>query len=111
MSAWKVSYTDAAEKDLDAVFEYISYTLLVPDVAKAQVARIMDAADDLDHMPYRFSLYKDEPWKNKGLRMGPVDNYLVFYLPIETHKQVAIVRILYAGSDIKGRLCATPLID
>lgn len=111
MSEWKVYYTDKAENDLGDVYEYIAYTLLAPETAKGQANRIMDAADELDHMPYRFPLYDDEPWHSRGLRKMPVDNYIVYYLPIEAHKLVAIVRVIYGGSDTKSKLKNTKRID
>jgi toxin ParE1/3/4 len=34
-------------------------------------------------MPFRYQLYEKEPWHSKGLRVLPIDNYLVFYMPVE----------------------------
>ena len=30
----------------------------------------------------------------------PIDNYLVFYLPVESRKTVAVIRIMYSGRNI-----------
>ena len=32
-------------------------------------------------MPKRYRQYELEPWKSRGLRVAPVDNYLVLYIP------------------------------
>ena len=64
----------------------------------------MDAVDSLGHMPLRHRLYDNEPWKTKGLRVLPVDNYLIFYLPDELQGVVAIIRIMYGGRDIERHL-------
>lgn len=104
---WKVNYTEDAEQDLQSIFDYISDVLLEPVTATNQTNRIMDAADSLDHMPLRYRLYDKEPWQSRGLRVMPVDNYLVFYLPDETKKTVAIIRIMYGGRDIDKHLNVT----
>jgi toxin ParE1/3/4 len=55
-------------------------------------------------LPFRYRLYEKEPWRGKGLRVLPVDNYLVFYLPIEDQRTVAIIRIMYGRRDIEKQL-------
>ncbi|SHI17573.1 toxin ParE1/3/4 [Sporobacter termitidis DSM 10068] len=107
MSGHKVVYSEQAEKDLREIYEYIALTLLEPDIAKGQARRIMDAVVKLHHMPLRHQLYEKEPWRSKGLRVLPVDNYLVFYLPVEKQKTVAVVRIMYGGRNVEEQLLRT----
>ncbi|MDD3337131.1 MAG: type II toxin-antitoxin system RelE/ParE family toxin [Eubacteriales bacterium] len=57
MSQWRVEYTDEAERDLSDIYSYIAYSLLSPDNADAQVERIMQAVEELDHMPLRCNAY------------------------------------------------------
>lgn len=45
----------------------------------------------------------------KGLRFVPVDNYLIFYLPIDETNTVSIVRIIYAGRDMNKQLQETEI--
>lgn len=104
MSEWKVVYTEQAERDLRSIFEYIAFSLLEPEIAKNQSRRIMDTVAKLNDMPLRYPLYQKEPWHSKGLRVLPVDNYLGFYLPIETKKTVAIIRIMYGGCNIDEQI-------
>lgn len=52
----------------------------------------------------RCPLYEKEPWRDKGLRVLPVDRYLAFYLPVEPRKTVAILRILYGRRNLEKRL-------
>jgi len=101
---WKINYTDDARQDLQSIFEYISLILLEPCIASKQADRIMDAADSLVRMPLRYRLYDKEPWHSKGLRVLPVDNYLIFYLPDEMKNTVAIIRIMYGGRNIESQL-------
>ena len=42
--------------------------------------------------------------KSRGLRVLPVDNYLVLYIPDNDKKVVTILRVMYAGRDIDNQL-------
>ena len=99
-----VSYSAEARQDLRDIYEYIAYELLVPETAARQAERIMKAARSLEQIPMRYRLYEGEPWHSQGLRVLPVDNYLVFYLPDETNATVSIIRIMYGGGDIEKQL-------
>lgn len=105
--SWTVKYTNQAREDIKVIYEYIAFELLVPDTATVQIQRIFKIVRGLDEMPMRFKFYEDEPWKSKGLRFVPVDNYLIFYLPIEETNTVSIVRIIYAGRDMNKQLQKT----
>jgi len=107
MSAWKVIYTQLAERDLRSVYEYIAFSLLEPETARKQTRRILDAVAKLNNLPHRFQLYPNEPWTGKGLRIMPVDNYLVFYLTVPTQNTVVIIRVMYGGRDISTQLAQT----
>jgi toxin ParE1/3/4 len=107
MSVWNVAYTEQAERDLRDIYEYIAFSLLEPEIAKKQARRILDAAARLNEMPLRFPLYEKEPWHGKGMRVLPVDHYLVFYLPIETRKTAVVIRIMYGGRDLDAQLRQT----
>ena len=103
---WKVNYTEDAEQDLQDIYEYISDVLFEPVIAEKQANRIMDAVNSLDHMPLRYRLYNSEPWYTKGLRVLPVDNYLVFYLTDESQNTVAIIRIMHGSRNIEEHLAS-----
>jgi len=101
---WHVQYTDSAKKDLQGIYDYISDILLALETAEKQTNRIMDAADSLNHMPFRYRLCDYEPWRSWGWRVMPVDNYLVFYFPDESQDIVTIMRIMYEGRDVERHL-------
>ena len=99
-----VLITETAVQDLRGIYEYIAYELLSPDPAEGQFARLENAVTSLKRFPERFARYGSEPWKTRGVRFMPVDNYVVFYLP-ETEKfTVAVLRVMYGGRDISGQL-------
>jgi toxin ParE1/3/4 len=98
--SWYVSYTEKADRDLDSHYKYIAKEKLEPINAANQINRIIDATATLDHMPFRHRLYANEPWRSRGLRVLPVDNYIVLYLPKEAEGIVDIITILHGTRDI-----------
>ena len=109
MIKWQVVYSEQAELDLRSIYEYIAFFLIAPEVAKKQTRRILDGIASLNKLPLRYQLYEKEPWQSKGLRVLTVDNYLVFYLPVESQKTVAVIRIMYGGRNIEEQLGRTDL--
>ena len=101
---WNIDYAESARQDLRDIREYISDTLFEPVTAAKQVNRIMDATDSLEHMPMRHRLYDNEPWLSQGLRIMPVDNYVVLYLPDESKYIVTVIRVMYGRRDIDRQL-------
>ncbi|MBR1390539.1 MAG: type II toxin-antitoxin system RelE/ParE family toxin [Lachnospiraceae bacterium] len=99
--SYRIEYTSEARQDLRDIYTYIAEKLMVPETAAGQVNRIMDVADGLTEMPFRFSLYEFEPWRSQGLRFVPVDNFILFYQLKKEAKTVYIVRIMYGGRDIR----------
>ncbi len=105
----KIVYTEEAEQDLVDVYCYIAMDLMVPETAKNQINRIMDAIKGLDELPLRHKLYQNEPWHSRGLKVLPVDSYLVFYTIIEEENTVAIIRVMYGGRNIDLQLSNTKI--
>jgi toxin ParE1/3/4 len=109
--SYKIVYTQESEQDLINIYRYIAINLSVPETAKKQTDRIMNAIKGLNEMPLRHKLYQNEPWHSKGLRVLPVDNYLVFYIVAGEEETVAIVRIMYGGRNIELQLSNTKNTD
>ena len=78
---YEVRLTTQAENDLRGIFEYIAFDLQSVQNAAGQLARLEQSIASLDQMPERFRVYENEPWRSRNLRIMPVDNYLVFYIP------------------------------
>jgi len=104
MSTWQVVYSEQAEQDLRCIIEYITFSLLAPKAAGKQTRRIMDEVAKLNQMPFRYQLYEKEPWHSKGFCVLPIDYYLVFYLPVESQKTAAVIRIMYGGRNAEEQL-------
>ena len=100
----KLVYTFTARKDLRELYEYIAYTLLVPETARSLTEKIMSEVRSLEEYPERNPLYKDEPWHSQGVRFLPVKNFLVFYTVNSETETVSVARIMYGGRDISRQL-------
>ena len=104
---YEVLTTEQAAADLRAIFEYIAYDLLAGQNALDQLDRLEEAILSLGEMPERYHLYDKEPWRERNLRIMPVDNYLVFYIPQDDDKTVTIIRVMYGRRDIDAQLKQT----
>ena len=102
MKQYEVKVSDNAIEDMDAIYDYISETLLEPSTAEKQYDRIVDAIMSLDVMPQRIKVMDTQPERSQGLRPLRVDNYTVFFVIKEDTVNVA--RVLYSASDISKRL-------
>ena len=101
---YAVITTDQADADLRGIYEYIAFELLSPDNAARQLGRLEEHIVGLEEFPERFRYYEKEPWHSRGLRVMPVDNYLVFYIPDNDAGIVTVIRVMYAGRDVDGQL-------
>ena len=101
---YEVITTDQADADLRGIYEYIAFELLSPDNAAGQLERLEEHIIGLEEYPERFEHYEKEPWHSRGLRVMPVDNYLVFYIPDRDVSIVTVIRVMYAGRDVDSQL-------
>ena len=97
MIDYSVVVSEQAAKDLNGIFEYIAYELKSFQNAQGQLSRLEKGISSLGNMPERFRRYKREPWYSRGLRIMPVDNFCVFYIPDLDRQTVSIVRVMYGG--------------
>lgn len=100
----RIVYTFQAKQDLEGIYEYIAYALCVPDTAHRIYQEIIQCVRSLKSMPERYPLYQEEPWHSQGVRFVPVKSYLVFYVVNSQKNIVSILRILYAGMNLRRHL-------
>ena len=100
MISYEVRMSNQANYDIKSIYEYIAFELLSPENAVGQIFRLEESILNLDTLPERFKEYDKEPWKSRGLRIMPVDNYLVFYIPDKEKRQVVVIRVMYAGRNV-----------
>ncbi len=101
---YEVEITEQAETDLREIYEYIAYELLTPENASEQLDHLEAHIVSLGEFPEKFRRYEKEPWHGRGMRVMPVDHYLVFYIPNEEASLVTVIRVMYAGRDVDAQL-------
>ena len=101
---YEVIITDQANVDLRGIYEYITFELLSPDNAAGQLDRLEEHIFFLEEFPEKYRLYGNEPWHSRGLRVMPVDNYLVFYIPDKDTGIVTVIRVMYEGRNVENQL-------
>jgi len=101
---FEIEISDQAEMDLRGIYEYIAFELQSPENAGGQLTRLEEGIMGLDQMPERFREYENEPWHSRGLRIMPIDNYCVLYIPDEEKAVVTIIRVMYGGRDLNTQL-------
>ena len=101
---YEVITTCQADNDLKGIYEYIAFELLSPDNEVRQLERLEEHMIRLEEFPEKFKAYEKEPWHSRGMRVMPVDSYLVFYILDKDAGIVTIIRVMYAGRNIDNQL-------
>lgn len=78
---YEVEVSQQADSDLRGIFEYFAFELQSPKNACGQLDRLEKQILSLNTMPECYRRYEKEPWKSLGLRVLPIDNYVVLYFP------------------------------
>ena len=102
---YSIVLTETAQADLSAIFRYIAMDLQSVQNANSQLSRIEKAITSLDQMPERYRVYDRKNWRERNIRVMPVDNYLVFfYVPTHDDLTVTVMRIMYGSRNIDRQL-------
>lgn len=102
---YRIEIASQADADLRGIYEYIAFSLQAPQNAVGQLDRLEDGILKLTENPERFKRYEKEPWRSRGLRQMPIDNFLIFYILEE--EIVTIIRVMYDGRNIDAQLRKT----
>lgn len=95
-SKYSIVYTPSARRDLDEIYEYIAGEFYSPDIARRQVSRIVRAVKTLAVFPKMYRVRR----KNTGIRICPVDNYMIVYSVDDENNTVNISRIIYSRRNL-----------
>lgn len=99
MNEYVLRITEAAEKDLNSITDYIAFELRDPSAAWNQIERIQAILYALRQTPERYGIVQDPYLAQRGVRKIPIDHYLVFYTVDSLHGIVTILRVLYGRRD------------
>jgi toxin ParE1/3/4 len=83
---YEVTLTPEAKRDLREIYRYTAVDLQSQQNANGQLDQLEENILKLDGMPERFRVYDREPWRSRNMRVMPVDNYLLFYVPDNQEK-------------------------
>ena len=101
---YQVILSDAANRDLRNIFEYIFYELKAPQSASGMLDKLEKAVLSLEEIPNRHKVIEREPWLSRKVRLMSVGNYVVIYFVDDNKYEVNIMRIIYGGRDIDAEL-------
>ena len=100
MKEFSVVIEEPAQKGLREIFEYISNTLIEPQIAKGVMLRIRKAIENLNQMPERHPYYDSEPWRSQGVRRMNIGNFSAFYTVEMESYTVHVLAVIYGRRDI-----------
>ncbi len=95
MSSYNVVITDAAQRDLLDIFDYIAFDLRELDSASCLLFKIRNKVKSLEDFPERNNVISEPKYEAQKIRWCPVENYVNFYQVSIVQNQVYIVRVLY----------------
>ena len=101
---YNVVISSQAENDLRGIFEYIAFELKSPQNAADQLEKLERKILSLEAMPDRPRVFDREPWRSRGLRILPTDNFVILYLTDARNLTVTVIRVMYGGRDIDKQL-------
>ena len=104
MNEYQIIIGPAAQEDLRGIYRYIADALVEPETAHKVQARLETHILSLRQFPQRHELVPWEPWRSRGLRKFPAENYTLFYLADPDARTVYVLRVLYGGRDIPSEL-------
>lgn len=94
----KINYSPRALKDLDEIWDYISFQLCNPSAAQNTVEGIMDKVDEIAPFPESGAKLEFENGLDSGYRYVMFKNYLTFYR-LRSDDVVYVDRVIYGGRD------------
>ena len=96
---YSVKLTNTAIEQLREVFAYISKILREPEIARNWSNKIQEDISSLEHMPFRYPLIDEEPWKKEGIRKMSSRNFIIYYWINNDTSTVWVTAVVYSRRD------------
>ena len=106
MSSYRVVVTEAAERDLSALFDVIAFDFCNPQAAIQHVEELRGAAESLGEMPERFPLSRIPMFAKLGIREMSVKKFKVIYQVLASQMTVIILAVVGEKRDLTTVLSA-----
>ena len=107
MLTYKIEVAEAAERDLEAIGNYIAYDLKAFASAVSTVRGIQREIKKLRQNPNRHELDDDELLAGYGVRKQYYKNYKIYYQVDSSSRTVQIFRVLHMRVDSRAALYRT----
>ena len=96
VSSYSIVYSSAARRELVKIHEYITEKFCAPETAGIQVSRIVRAVKTLSVFPKMYRVRR----KSTGMRICPVDSYLILYSVDDDNRTVNVSHIIYSRRNL-----------
>jgi len=103
-SKYTLSIYPRAQADLDDILRYISEELCNPSAANDLIDKMEHSLDLVCQEPDMCPLVNSSLIKDKTLRKLVVKNYIIFYRPVDSNKEIQVVRVLFGMMDYENIL-------
>ncbi len=95
MNEYRITLTQRAKDDIISIGDYITYTLLEPDISSNFIKGLRTSISQLKFFPFKFPLVQDDILQSQGIRCMPYKNYYIFFEVIDAMHVVIILRVGY----------------
>lgn len=92
--SYRIEYSDIAKYDLYWIIIYLSRYPDGHEIAKRKIEKIKKVIRNLEMFPKLYQIGVNEICRKYGIRMIPVEKYLVYYMINEEKAIVTIIRII-----------------
>ena len=93
-----------AQEQIFEIAQYIVEKFQALESARRFIDRMEAKISELDTMPERVALIKEEPWYNKGVHKYIVSNYIVYFIILEPEHIVRVIAVVPDRMDRKRQL-------
>lgn len=97
---YTVKLSNLAKRDIIAIHDHIENELSSPLTAKRQIERIEEKIRGLEQFPFRYRRIMSDNTRFEEIRMMPIDNYAVIYVPDKDNRIVSVSRVIYSHRNI-----------
>jgi len=98
----EIKYLPSFQQELNAIVEYITFTLEAPRASLNLLDELEKAVENLKNFPLAHRLYRPVKPISTEYRVLTVKNYLVFYVVLE--ETIEIHRIIYKKRNLSQLL-------
>ena len=107
MKKYTVELTTLAQEQILEIAKYITEELMSPAAANRLLDKFESEISKLDSTPERIVLVDEEPWHSKGVRKFIIENYIAYFIILESENAVRVIAVVMSRRDQKKQLKKT----